>query len=377
MSEIFYASVPEFYAAVEAAERPDLAEQPLIVGGDPAKNGRVQSVNAAARSAGIRVGIPIAEAHAELPNVAAFRTDMTRYRTIAEKLRSCLWRHVRLLEPDQISGFYFHRSAIVARPTERSASPAEVAQRLREAVREELGLELQVGAAAVKFVARLAAQEPGDEGFRIVSANRQAAFLAPLPVARLPGVGPKMRATLKAEFAVETVAELLSASSARLEASFGSHGLRVLELAHGRDPALVRGSGPPKSLSAVHSFRVPTDDPESIADALMLLARVLEGRIRLHGLQAKCIGVKVLFRDAVDPSDSDAPTGLEGSEHRHRSHTLRRSTVEADAIWRTAVRLFARTESRRRPVQRLSLSVSKLHLADATDRQLELFPGDS
>ena len=82
-------------------------------------------------------------------------------------------------------------------------------------------------------------------------------------------------------------------------------------------------------------------------------------------------------REPGDFTESRTPGSPESPEQCHRSHTLRRSTADAEAILRIAVRLFERTEARRRPVQRMSLSASKLHLADATDRQLELFPTGS
>jgi hypothetical protein len=112
-------------------------------------------------------------------------------------------------------------------------------------------------------------------------------------------------------------------------------------------------------LSAVHTFDPPGDDAEEVSAVLMQVARVVEAKLELHGLQAKCIGVKVVASDG---------------EQRHRSHTLSRSIAGAGAIFAVAVRLLERTQTLPLRVQRLSLSASKLHLAEATDRQLELFP---
>jgi DNA polymerase-4 len=226
-------------------------------------------------------------------------------------------------------------------------------------VQETLELRLRIGVAATKFLARVAAEESGETRFRQVASGDESVFLNPMPIHRLPGVGPKTQIRLEQELDIRTVGELLEASPSALDAALGKNGLRVLEYARGRDDSPVRATPHPQSFSCETSLADERDDADGLREDLRALARELEEKLESQGLRAGRVALKIHFVDS-------------GSESR--SQTLTRRVVSSDSIYRIALRLLDRTQLALRPARRLGLSVSKLDLESARDRQLELFP---
>ena len=170
---VLYAEVPGFYAEIERASDPERSERPLIVGGHPRKGGRVQSASQAAALAGGEPGMAMQDALQRCPRARTVRTDMKRYREVAQRLRACLRQEAARLETAGLEACYL----------EARGEPESLAETLRRRVRDELGLPLRVGIAPVKFLAKLAAEECGWDGQRRIAAGEEGAFLDALPVA--------------------------------------------------------------------------------------------------------------------------------------------------------------------------------------------------
>jgi len=205
---VLYAEVPGFYAEVERSADPTLAGRAVVVGGDPRKNGTVQSASAEARAAGVAPGMAVLEALERCPRAKVLRTDMRRYREASARLRATLRRHLDRLEPAGLGAAYLDASG-AARP------PEALAADLAKAVGDDLGLPLRVGIASAKFLARLAAEE-GEGPIVRVALGEEADFLAGLPLERLPGVGPTTAARL-AELGARSIAELAGLERRRVE----------------------------------------------------------------------------------------------------------------------------------------------------------------
>ncbi|MBW2272622.1 MAG: DNA polymerase IV [Deltaproteobacteria bacterium] len=368
---VLFAEVPAFYAAVERMDDPDLAERPVIVGGDPRKGGRVQSASAEAVAAGVVEGMPILEALERCPRARAVRTHMRRYREVAAQLRSCLREGVERLEPAGLEGAFLDATELVGSgaakqeaaagegEAEPVASPELLAESLRRRVGEGLGLPLRVGIASVKFLAKLAAEEAGEGGLVRVLPGCELSFLGPLAVARLPGVGPKTEATLR-ELGVEQVAGILSLEPARLEECLGNHGLRIRDYARGIDDSSVRAVRHPKSLGQEHTFDEAQVDTQLMEDCLGRLARSAESALDRQGLRALRVAVKVRYGD---------------QEVATRSRTLAQPVAGAAEIAAVASRLLRRTHAGVRPIRSLGLTLSQLAPRGELGPQLELFDG--
>jgi DNA polymerase-4 len=347
---LLYAEVRGFYAEFERAADPTLSARPVIVGGDPRKRGAVQAATPDARAAGVVEGMAMLEALGRCPRARVVVTNMRRYREASAELRSQFRRATDRVEPAGIAAAYLDVSG-------RPEPAQEVAERLRAAVRDELGLPLRVGVSSIKFLAKLAAETLAREGVFVVAPADTRAFLEPLPVNRLPGVGPKTEATL-AELGVRTVGDLARRGRAELEERLGNHGLAILSYAQGRDPAVLRAAPHPRSIGQEATFAAPEIDRLALEERLMsLAARVAEALVR-ERLAAKRVGVKLRYADG---------------ELITRSVTGAHAMTGAQELLAEALRLLDRTQAGSRPVRGLGLVASELGRARRDDRQLDLF----
>lgn len=347
---LFYADVPDFYAEVERAANAALADRPVIVGGDPRKKGLVQAATADARAAGVAPDMPVLEALARCPRARALRTDMARYRDADKRLRASFARLVARLEPAGLGAAYLELP--------EGVPPEEQARALREGVASELHLPLRVGAGPVKFLARLAAEEAGPGGFLAVAPGRVASFLHPLPVSRLPGVGPNTAMRL-AELGAHCVGDVVALGRAALERGLGNHGLAVLAAALGRGDDRIRAAPHPQTLSQEVTLASDELDRTVLGEHLRGLAERLERALALEGLAARRLGLKVRYADG---------------ERISRSVSLDHGVAAAGELLEQASELLGRTQAGTRPLRLLGLAAGGLVRPQRDEAQLPLFP---
>ena len=344
-----YAQVPGFYAQVERAARPELAERPVIVGGDPRKAGLVQAATADALARGVRPGMSVLEALERCPEARALPTDMRRYREVGVRLLATLRRALDRIEEAGLGAAYFE--------LREGEDPRALGSELRRRVREELGLPLRVGIGPAKFLARLAAEEAGDEGVRRVEPGDLESFLHPLPVTRLDGVGTNTEAAL-AKHEVHSVGDLVALGRERVVEILGNRGLELLELARGRDPAPLRATRHSKSLSQEVTLPSGQVDAGVLSERILELAEALDRRLALEGLAARRVSLKLRFGD---------------QQTQTRSRTLSEPVHDAAALHGVGIALLRLSQAGSRPVRLVGLAVSELAPARRDDRQLELF----
>ncbi len=347
---IVYADVPAFYAEVERARDPALAERPVIVGGDPRKKGLVQAATADAVAAGVYVGMAVLDALERCPHGRALRTDMGRYRDADKRLRAVLARFAERIEPAGLGAAYLAVPAADQTIEQRAAC-------LRLAVADELRLPLRIGSAPVKFLAQLAAQDAGVAGIRVIERSVLREFLDPLPVSRLPGVGPNTAARL-GELGIRTAGELVATGRDRIEQALGNHGLAVLAAALGQGDDRVRAASHPQSLWQEVTLGEETADRSQLAAPLRGLAERLERALGLEGLVARRLALKVRYADG---------------ERATRSVSVDRGLASAHDLLGVALALLERTEAGIRPLRLLGLGASALERPRESERQLGLF----
>jgi DNA polymerase-4 len=352
MRTILYAELPCFYANIERADHPEIAGRPVIVGGDPRKRGLVQSATADALAAGVRLEMPVIEALRRCPEARAFRTNMVRYREVSRQLHAWLRRGFDRLEPSGLGAAFFDL-------TRASEPPEEIGARLLDIVRREIGLVLCVGIGSGKLIARLAAEEARAGGIRRVASGEEQAFLRALPVTRLEGVGEKTAGKLT-ELGARTIGEIAEVGRERLEEALGTHGLRILAFAAGRDDRPVRGTRHSQSVSREATLRAGSRDLGVLGEHLGDLAQNLSAELRRQGLAAVRVALRLGFADQAPAT---------------RSLTLAEPTAAAADIQTAALRLLERTDAGGRSVTSLRLQLAGLLLQGAADRQLELFSG--
>jgi DNA polymerase-4 len=282
-----------FFAAVEELDNPSLAGRPVIVGGDPDRRGVVSTANYAARRFGVRSAMAASVAHRLCPEALFLRPRFDRYRALSQRIMTLLDEYFVVREQVSIDEAYGELPP--GRPGCRRAE--EIARELKARVRTETGLVISVGVARSKSLAKIASDLGKPDGCVIVRPGKEEAFLAPLPVSRLSGVGPQTRERLE-RLDIATIGQLAATGVLELERHFGKHGRWLWQLANGRDDRLVVAEhGPPKSVSCERTYERDIADAERAMEQLRGLAAETARRARREGVHGRTVVLKVRWAD--------------------------------------------------------------------------------
>jgi nucleotidyltransferase/DNA polymerase involved in DNA repair len=291
---ILHLDMDAFFAAVEQRDRPELRGRPVIVGADP-KGGRgrgvVSTASYEARRFGVSSAMPISEAFRRCPQGTYLFPDMGKYARESARIMEILRRVSDQVEPLSIDEAFIDVTA-----SGRALGDGEaIARRLKQEIRTETQLTASVGVASVKLVAKIASDMQKPDGLVVVPPGAEAAFLAPLPVRRLWGVGPKLEEQLL-KLGVATIGDLARLPTERLGRRLGSHGHDLQRLARGEDDreVVAEGAGA-KSLGQEHTYDRDTADAGRLRATLLGLADAVAARLRSHGLKARTVTLK--YRD--------------------------------------------------------------------------------
>jgi DNA polymerase IV len=283
-----------FYAAVEQRDRPELKGKPVIVGANPLGGrgrGVVSTASYEARRFGVFSAMPISQAFRLCPRGVYLPVDMEKYGRVSAEIMKILRRFTDCVEPISIDEAFLD----VTRSARAFGSGEEIARRLKGAIRQETQLTASVGVAASKLVAKVASDIRKPDGLVVVPPGTEAAFLAPLPVRRLWGVGPKQEEELLKR-GIRTIGELAALPSEALTRRLGTHGHDLQLLARGIDERPVESErGEAKSLGQEHTFGADTADLEKLRKTLLTLCDAVAQRLRAHGLKARTVTLK--YRD--------------------------------------------------------------------------------
>jgi DNA polymerase-4 len=256
--KIIHVDMDAFYASVEQRDDPQLRGKPVIV----AWRGNRSVVCAAsyeARSFGVHSAMPAVRAERLCPAAIFLAPDFTRYRAVSHGVREIFKRHTDLIEPLSLDEAYLD----VTESKTGLPTATLVARTIREQIRQELNLTASAGVAPNKFLSKLASDWRKPDGLFVIKPDDVDAFLLPLPVGRLPGVG-KVTGEKLGKLGVQTVADLRKLALPALEQDFGRYGLRLYELARGIDESAVIPDRPTQSISVEDTFvhDVPLSETE-------------------------------------------------------------------------------------------------------------------
>jgi DNA polymerase-4 len=199
---ILHIDLDAFFVSVEQALAPELVDKPVVVGGRPDRRGVVASASYEARVFGIRAGMPLTQAYCLCPQAIFLQGSFTAYRDASERFMTILADFSPCLEPAGLDEAYLDVTGC-----ELFGTPYQIASRIKERVKKELKLIASVGMASCKVVAKIASDLGKPDGLVEVAAGQEKDFLAPLPVANLPGVGKKTEQSLKA-MGIKTIGQL-------------------------------------------------------------------------------------------------------------------------------------------------------------------------
>jgi DNA polymerase-4 len=303
MRKIVHIDMDAFYASVEQRDDPSLRGRPVVVAWRGARS-VVCAASYEARKYGVRSAMPALRAERLCPHAVFVPPDFTRYRTASRIVRGIFEQHTDLVEPLSLDEAYLD----VTENKQALPSATAVASAIRAQIREETQLTASAGIAPNKFLAKIASDWRKPDGQFVIRPHQVDAFLAPLPVGRLPGVGRVMEAKL-ASLGIAQVAQLRSMGAAELERRFGRWGLRLHELSLGIDEHPVVSERPTLQVSAEDTFERDLrlgeieDMVRRLAAKVWAAALKEEGRIgRTVVLKLKTSDFRILTRSFTPPS---------------------------------------------------------------------------
>ena len=288
---ILHIDLDAFFVSVEQVLAPDLRSKPVVVGGRPDRRGVVASASYEARVFGIRAGMPLAQAYRLCPKAIFLQGSFPAYRDASGRFMEILADFSPCLEPAGLDEAYLDVTGC-----EAHGIPRQLALRIKERVKKELKLIASVGVASCKVVAKIASDLGKPDGLVEVAAGQEKDFLAPLPVASLPGVGKKTEQALKA-MGISTVGQLATLPPEAINNRFGAAGVMIHHYANGIDNREVEPPGEAKSISRETTFAEDTLDRAFLQAILRYLCERVGAELRQESKHTRTITLKLRYAD--------------------------------------------------------------------------------
>lgn len=289
---VLHVDMDAFFASVELLERPELRGLPVIVGHASARS-VVTAATYEARKFGVNSAMPMALALRRCPQAVVLEPHFERYAHYSSRVMELLGEITPLVEPLSIDeAFLDVRGALRLYGT-----PWEIGTRIRERIRSDTGLNASVGAAATKYVAKLASGRSKPDGLLVVPAERTLEFLHPQPITALWGVGEKTGEQLS-RLGLRTVRDVAETPLDALRRAVGdATATRLHELSWGRDPRSVSLERVEKSVGHETTFEQDLTRPEDLHRELLRLADLVGARLRRADVQARTVVLRLRFSD--------------------------------------------------------------------------------
>ena len=348
---IFHVDMDAFFASIEQMDDPALRGKPILVGYDGPR-GVVAAASYEARKYDCHSAQPMAIAKRRCPHAVIVPVRFDRYRDISQRIFAIFEEFSPLVEPLSVDEAFLDLTG-----TEKLLGEAEqVARRMKQRIRDEIGLTASIGVAPNKFLAKLASDLKKPDGLVIVRPQDIDALLLPLPVIKLWGIGPVTGERLR-NVGVRTVADLRKHSTDSLQRLFGNDADWFRRLAHGIDDRLVVPDREAKTIGQEQTFGVNIDVPDDVRRVLFEQVEQVARRLRKHGLHARGITLKIRYGDF---------------ETITRSTTLPEPTNSTANLWTAAAEVFDRwCQTSFQPIRLIGVSAAQLNEGE---KQLTLFP---
>ena len=361
---IMHVDMDAFYASVELRRRPELRGRPVIVGGYP--RGVVLSATYEARAFGIRSGMASGQAVRLAPNAVFLDPDFDSYTAVSAGIAAVFRSVTSVVESASIDEAYLDITGALRMFGSRMGmgmgmsggmgvgrsggegwgqTPAGIGEYVRAVVADEQQIACSVGIGPTKFVAKVASKQAKPDGLVDVPPDRVEAFLHPLPVEAMWGVGAKTAERLH-NLGINTIGELAHTPRGGLRRTFGPHaGGMLRELAWGRDGRQVVASEPERSIGSQETFGADSDSDAVIRRELLRMADKTAGRMRKASLVGRTVTISVRFADFADLT---------------RSITLPSATDVTEEIYAAALGLYERLRLDRPRIRRVGVRVEGL-----------------
>jgi len=351
MSAILHVDMDAFFASVEIRDHPELEGKPVIVGGRADARGVVAAANYIARTFGVHSAMPVSTALRLCPEAILLPPRLERYSEVSHQIRAIFERFTPVVEPLSLDEAFLDVSGSI----NLFGSAQTIGHRIKTMIRDELGLTASIGIAPNKLLAKIASDLEKPDGFVIVPVDGIQAFLDPLPVSSIQGVGRVAMRKLKS-IGIHKIAELRKTTRKQLEPLFGRKtGRHLLACAQGVDTRPVVPDREAKSISHERTFPKDIDQEDVLHSTLLDLTGQVMRRLRNSGKLARCVELKLRYADFSTIA---------------RSRRLAAPTDVTSEIWRVLEQLVQHHWNGQ-PVRLAGMGVSELQHPEA--RQADLF----
>src|SRR5438093_12769005 len=345
-----------FYVSVERRENPDLNGKTVMVGAAPKSGtgrGVVMACSYEAREMGIRSGMPIGMAWRKVPTAVYIRQNYELYGAVSESVINVLRSYADILEHVSIDEAFLDVTSKVHGFDDASGYAA----RVKAAVREREGLACTIGVDPNKSIAKIASDLAKPDGVKVVRPEEVAAFLDPLPVTKISGVGTKT-AELLERVGVRTIGELARFPGAELKKILGKNSVWLWGIARGMEQLPVEERPDPKSISVERTFDRDVSEWTTVQETLRDVAHNVFLRARAQGATFRTIGIKIRF---------------EGFQTHLRERTLGSNVLDEKVLNDVAQDLAKEFSDRKRRVRLLGVRVTHLERPQTKQPQLSAF----
>ncbi len=298
---IFHVDIDAFFAAAERSANPDLIGKLLIIGGTGGR-GVVACASYEVRPFGVRSAMPISRALRLCPNALVMSSSHGLYGKISKSFMAILRDYTPDVQVMSVDEAYMDMTG-----TEALYGPSEkAAQIIKNRVREELKLTVSIGIAPSRLIAKIASDERKPDGMFTVSPGDEAAYLAPMPVRKLPGIGP-IAAEKLGRLGIHTLGQLAVFPEGPLRREMGNQSARLIERARGIDGSELASGGGAKSISAETTFHEDSSDRAFLEQTIKELAETVGRRLRRAGKHARSVSLKLRYHDFTTLARHNTP----------------------------------------------------------------------
>lgn len=337
-TSILHVDMDAFFVSVELLDRPELRGKPVVVGGQPDQRGIVSTASYEARKYGIHSAMPLRTAGRLCPHAIFLEPRHHLYSEWSDRVAAILAKYSPVVEMASVDEAYVDLAG-----TERlHGPPLAAADALLREITASTGLPCSAGLARTRLVAKVASDQAKPRGLVWVPVESEEAFLAPLDVRRIPGIGKVTEAALKTA-GIEKAGQLAATSREKLEEAFGRWGTALYRKARGGDTYEFFVDAEPKSISHNRTFPEDTQDGAMLDATLSLLCQKAMKRLREAGLSARSVTLTIRYA---------------GFETITRAQTLREPTHLDPIVFDAVKQLFARHCDRARKVRLLGVALS-------------------
>ena len=361
---IMHVDLDAFFTSVEQADNPELRGKPVVVGGQPDRRGVVAAASYEARKYGIHSAMPLKTASRLCPQAVFVSGNIKKYMDSATRFMAILMDFSPFIEPMGIDEAFLDVTGFES----IHGSIRRMGENIRRRINNELGINASVGIAGGKLTAKVASEKAKPDGLLEVPPGEDAAFLAPLPVGDMLGIGKKTEQRLKG-LGINTIGRLAKTPASTLKAYFGSSGLLLSRYSQGVDDSRVELPPEAKSVSRETTFDTDTRDRLLIEATLRYLSERVGSRLREKNRKAKCITLKLRSSDfstttrrrtIPQPTDADQVIFATGLELLERELFIQKQPVRLIGI---GVSHFTEPDSQLNMLDRTAIRLEGLNRA--------------